>query len=1093
MRCPHCQHDNPEGARFCNDCAQPLPSRMDVPMHAASPGVAIPKHLAEKIIGSQLALEGERKQISVLFADMKGSMELLAGRDPEEARNILDPVLEQMMEAVHYYEGTVNQVMGDGIMALFGAPIAHEDHAVRACCAALRMQATVERHSEGLRRAGATPVEIRVGVNSGEVVVRSISSDLHMDYTAVGQTTHLAARMEQMASASSILITAETLRLAQGTMLANPLGPIRVAGLREPVNAYELIGVGPARSRLQAAATRGLGRFVGRDREMGALASAIDLAARGHGQIVTVIGEAGVGKSRLLHEFVHGSGTCGWLVLETGCVSYGKTKGYLPVIDALKTYFAIEERDDGRRVRDRVTGKLLSLDRSLEPTLPALWALLDVLPEEDPWQRLDPGQRRQAIVDALKRLVLRECQVQPVVLVFEDLQWVDAESRAVLDTLVEGLPTAKLLLLVSCRPEAGHPRGQKTHYQQLHLDPLPRASAEELLDALLGQASDLHDLRQHLIERTEGNPFFIEESVSALAETGALAGDQGAYRLGRAVEASKVPATVQAILAARIDRLAPDDKQLLQAAAVVGKDVPFALLRSIAGVAEDVLRATLVRLQAAEFLYEAALFPDLEYTFKHALTHEVSYASLLGERRRELHARVVAAIEALYRDRIGEHSEWLAHHALRGGLKGKAISYLNDAGTKAVMRSAHREATGFFEEALALVAGLPETRETLASALESLTGLGPALMAIKGGWDRDVEACYTKALDLCDRLGETSRRFPVLFGLWGCHYSRGEHERARELAVGLMRVAGEDDEYMRLEARHSLWSTEIAVGRPTEALPHLEQGHLLYRQYERSAWWIYGTHDPGVCCYQMGAIGAWLLGNFDQARDDAVRGLQLARRVRHPGTIVLAHQLAAVVYYHLGDRGAANLHAKAASRLGRAHGVMGWPEHASIILARLLVEEGRIDEAIHIAEESLPASLRAGWPWSASISFGLVADIYGRTGQPAKGLDMLRSLEPKHFEGLYGPELHRLYGNLLLAGSPQATDEAETRLRKAAALARERQMKSLELRAAMSLAYLLAPRDRRAARAALSVVDDFREGSEVADLRTARALRGWLG
>lgn len=391
MRCLLCQHDNPEGARFCNDCGQPLLPGMTTPMqHPALSDVAVPTHLPEKIIGSRLAQEGERKQISVLFADIKGSMELLAGRDPEEARKILDPMLEHMMEAVHYYEGTVNQVMGDGIMALFGAPIAHEDHAVRACCAALRMQANVACHSKGLPREGATPVEIRVGVNSGEVVVRSISSDLHMDYSAIGQTTHLAARMEQMANASAILITAETLRLAQGTMLANPLGPLAVAGLREPVEAYELIGVGPARSRLQAAATRGLGRFVGRDAEMGALVGAIDLVGQGHGQFVTIVGEAGVGKSRLLHEFVHGSSTRGWLVLETGCVSYGKAKGYLPVIDALKTYFAIEESDDPGRVRDRVTRKLLSLDPSLEAALAAIWALLHVLPDDDPWQRLDP-------------------------------------------------------------------------------------------------------------------------------------------------------------------------------------------------------------------------------------------------------------------------------------------------------------------------------------------------------------------------------------------------------------------------------------------------------------------------------------------------------------------------------------------------------------------------------------------------------------------------------------------------------------------------------------------------------------------------------
>ena len=1037
-------------------------------------------------------MEGERKQITVLFADMKGSMELLAGRDPEDARRILDPMLEHMMEAVHHYEGTVNQVMGDGIMALFGAPIAHEDHAVRACRAALRMQATAARHSQALRRAGATPIQIRVGVNSGEVVVRSISSDLQVDYTAVGQATHLAARMEQMARPSSILITAETLRLVHGTMQVKPLGPMRVTGLHDPVDAYELVAAGPLRSRLQAAAIRGLGRFVGRDAETGVLRSAIDLARQGRGQIVMVVGEAGVGKSRLLHEVVHGDATDGCLVLVAGCVSYGKSKGYLSVINLLKSYFAIEERDDAHRLRDRVAEKLVALDPSLVNALPALLALMDALPEASPWQYLDPGQRRQAIFDALKRLVLRECQFQPVVLVFEDLHWADAESLAVLDTLAEDLPAARLVLLASCRPEAGHPWQQEAACRQLRLDPLPPASAEELLDTLLGQASELRGLRQQVIERTEGNPLFIEECISSLAETGVLAGDPGAYRLGRAMAALKVPATVQAILAARIDRLAPDDKQLLQAAAVIGKDVPLALLQSIAGLDEETLRSTLVRLQAAEFLYDAALFPDLEYTFKHTLTHEVSYAGLLGERRRELHARVVAAIENVHQDRIDEHVERLAHHALRGGLKEKAIAYLNEAGTKAVMRSAYAEAVGLFEEALSLVASLPEARETLISALELLTGLGPALRASKGAWDPDVQTCYARALDLCERLGLASESFPLLFGLWACHHSRGEYEQAKEVATRLLQVAGNGNDHMKLEARHASWSTAIAAGRPADALPHLKQGDQLYRQHERSAWWVHGTHDPGVCCHQMGAIGAWLLGNFDQARDGVMRGVQLARLVHHSFTTVLAHHFAAVIYYHCGERGAAILHAKAASSLGHAHGVMGWPEHASIILARLLVDEGRTDEAVRLAEDSLPAALRAGWPWSAGISFGLVADLYGQAGQPAKGLDMLRSLEPKHYAGLYGPELHRLHARLLLAGTPQASDEAEMRLRAAVTLARERRMKSLELRAAMSLAYFLAPRDRRAARAALSVVDDFREGSEVADIRTARTLRDWL-
>ena len=577
---------------------------------AREPLAYTPPYLAEKILTSRSALAGERKQVTVLFADLKGSMELLADRDPEEARQLLDPVLERMMAAVHRYEGTVNQVMGDGIMALFGAPIAHEDHAVRACYAALAMQEAIRRYSEEVRRGHGLEVQIRVGLNSGEVVVRAIGNDLHMDYSAIGQTTHLAARMEQLAPPGSIRLTAETLRLAEGWVQVTPLGPVPVKGLPAPVEVCELVGAGPARTRLQAFAARGLTPFVGRQAELAALHQALEQAEAGHGQVVAVIGEPGVGKTRLFHEFTHASRTQGWLLLESSSTSYGKATPYLPVIDLLKAYFQLEDRDDGRRMREKLTGRLLTLDPALGPTLPAFLALLEVPVEDPAWQALDPSQRRQRTLDALKRLLLRESQVQPLLLVFENLHWIDAETQAFLDGLVESLPAARLLLLVNYRPEYQHGWGTKTYYTQLRLDPLPPASAEALLQSLLGDDAGLEPLKQRLIERTQGNPFFLEESVRTLVETQVLVGDQGAYRLARALPSIQVPATVQAVLAARIDRLPPEEKQLLQTAAVIGTEVPLALLQAMAEVPEEPLRLGLTHLQAAEFLYETRLFPE---------------------------------------------------------------------------------------------------------------------------------------------------------------------------------------------------------------------------------------------------------------------------------------------------------------------------------------------------------------------------------------------------------------------------------------------------------------------------------------------------
>jgi class 3 adenylate cyclase len=606
MKCVQCQHENRPAAKFCEECAAPLArvcTNCGAPLsvtakfcsecaHPAgrgaqaaaqrfgAPEVYTPKHLVEKILTSKGALEGERKQVTVLFADVKGSMELLADRDPEEVGKLLDPVRQHMMEAVHRYEGTVNQVMGDGIMALFGAPLAHEDHAVRACYAALRMQEALRRYADDARRAHGVEVQIRVGLNSGEVVVRTVGGDLRMDYTAVGQTTNLAARMEQLALPGTVRLTAETVRLAEGYVEVRSLGPIPVKGLPEPIELFELTGAGTARTRLQAAALRGLTRFVGRDAEIESLRRALGHAAAGRGQVVAIVGEAGVGKSRLTHEFTHSHRVQGWLLLEASSVSHGQAMSYLSVIDLLKSYFKIGERDDHREMRAKVLGRVLGLDRALEPLLLALLALLDVPIEDGAWESLDPTQRRQRTLDAVKRLLLRESQVQPLLLVFEDLHWIDGETQALLDSLAASLGSARLVLLVTYRPGYEHRWGSLTAYSQLRLDALPAESAADLLAALLGADPGLAPLTQMLVKR--GNPFFLEETVRTLVETGALAGERGAYRLTRPVETLQVPATVQTILAARIDRLPPEEKRLLQAASVIGKDVPYALLTAIA-------------------------------------------------------------------------------------------------------------------------------------------------------------------------------------------------------------------------------------------------------------------------------------------------------------------------------------------------------------------------------------------------------------------------------------------------------------------------------------------------------------------------------
>jgi class 3 adenylate cyclase/tetratricopeptide (TPR) repeat protein len=835
MKCPRCQHENPLGQKFCGECGARLamacascgasnppgqkfcgecgaglaPEAAGKPV---SPESYTPRHLAEKILTSKAALEGERKQVTVLFADLKGSMELLADRDPEEARKILDPVVERMMEAVHRYEGTVNQVMGDGIMALFGAPLAHEDHAVRACYAALRMQEHIRRYADQARRAHGAMVHVRVGLNSGEVVVRAIGSDLHMDYTAVGQTTHLAARMEQMAMPGSILITAETLALAEGYVEVEPLGPVPIKGLPAPVDAYELRGAGRVRTRLQASAARGLSRFVGRDAEMEQLRAAQEQAASEHGQVVAVVGEPGVGKSRLFYEFVHSHRTKGWLVLESAAVSYGKATAYLPVIDLLKAYFRVEARDDARTVTEKVGGKVLMLDRALEDTIPALLALLDILPEDSAFHVLEPPDRRRRTLHAIKALLLRESRMQPLVVVFEDLHWIDGETQTILDSLIDSVAAAPILLLVNYRPEYQHTWGHRACYRQLRIDPLKGESADELLRALLGTHPSLEPLKRLLADRTQGNPFFLEESVRGLLEVGALAGERGGLRLTRPVAALQMPASVQALLASRIDRLATEDKQLLEIAAAIGRDVPLPLLTAVAGDEAGALQERLGRLQGAEFLYETRLFPEPEYTFKHALTHDVAYSGLVLEHRRSVHAQIADAIERLHAGRLEEHIEALAHHTFRAERWVSATRLLRQAGERAQARYANQEAASFYEQSLVALSHLPEGQDRTCQALEIRSWLRRATVQLA---DFRTFRAHFEAME-ADAVALGDERWRALVLAWRSEFLRatGDHAAAETTA----------GQALAMLRSHEGYAVEMAAAGFQLALTHIGQG-----------------------------------------------------------------------------------------------------------------------------------------------------------------------------------------------------------------------------------------------------------------------------
>ena len=822
---------------------------------------------------------------------------------------------------------------------------------------------------------------------------------------------------------------------------------------------------------------------------------ALAQARTGHGQVVALMGEAGVGKSRLVHECVHSHRTQGWRVLESASVSYGKATPYFPVMDLLKRYCHVDDGDDARTIRAKITGQVVTLDPALQDAVPALLALLDAVPDDSPFLQLDPPQRRQRTLDGLKRVLLRESQVQPLLLVFEDLHWIDTETQALLDRLVESLPTARLLLLVNYRPEYQHPWGSKTSYSQLRFDPLAPESAQALLQALLGDDASLAPLTPLLITRTEGNPFFLEESVRTLVETQVLVGERGAYRLTQALPSIQVPATVQAVLAARIDRLPPEEKHLLQAAAVIGKDVPAALLQATEEVPWEAVQRSLAHLQAVEFLYETRLFPALEYTFKHALTQEVAYNAVLLERRRSLHERAAQAIEGLFAERLPEHYNALAHHYSRSGNATKAVDYLHRAGQQAVERSAYADAVSHLTAALDLLSTLPETCERSQQELGLQITLGMALRNTRGQAAPDVERLYTRARELCELVGEPPQLFRVLWGLWQVYNSRGDYQTMLALGEQLLSLAQSlDDPDLLLEAHHALWTSLFTSGELAAARTHQEQGLRLYEpQRHRAHAALYSGHDPGVCCRYRSGVCLWLLGYPDQAVASSKAALALAQQLAHPLSLALALYWAAMLHHLRREGPLTQAHAEALMTIATDQGL---PEHvaqAMPLLGWALATRGHGEEGIMQLQQGLASYQATGAARDRPYYLALLAEASAQSGQTAKGLEALAEALARLGKSQvqwWEAEMHRLRGELLLQHAVAQPGEAEACFQQALAVAHRQQAKSLELRAAMSLSRLWQQQGKRAeARELLAPIYGwFTEGFDTADLQEAKAL-----
>jgi class 3 adenylate cyclase/tetratricopeptide (TPR) repeat protein len=950
LSCAGCGAELRPQARFCDGCGAPVAKAAAEPQPVRD---YTPRHLVDKVLANRSALEGERKQVTVLFADVKGSLELSRSVDPEVWHSILDRFFSVLAESVHRFEGTVNQYTGDGIMALFGAPIAHEDHAQRACYAALQMREDLAPVVRDVKREHALGFSTRVGIHSGEVVVGKIGDDLRMDYTAQGATVGLAARMEQLASPDTIYLSSATARFVEGYFALEDLGEFPVKGLDAPERVHQLTGVGEIRTRFEVSRARGLTRFVGRDADMSTIDAALE-ASRETGQVVGVVAPAGTGKSRLCFEFLERCRAQGIPVIEGHAVSHGKNIPFLPMLEVFRAYYGITPEDDPRTVREKIAGRLLLLDENFRDALPVVFEAFGAPDPARPMPPMDSEQQQRLLFAVLRRVTQGEGEL--FVAFLDDLHWMDPTSELFLEQWVDAVPAGKALLLVNFRPEFHAEWMQRSWYRQIALAPLGPEAIQELLDDLLGTDPSIRGLAERVHERTGGNPFFTEEVVQGLIESGKLEGTRGAYRLVEPVENLEIPASVQSLLASRIDRLADREKHVLQAAAVLGKTFTEPLLESIADVPHEELRAALDALKRGEFVYEQALFPVAEYAFKHPLTQEVALGSQLGERRKQLHARAAEALERVHADRLDENAALLAHHWEGADRPREAARWQRRAAEWVRGRDAV-QAIRHWQRVRELAGRLDEDEEAGRLALEACS-----TVAIQGGWRlglaSDEMAAVTKqGRALAERFGDRSALVRITVAEATRKGVAGELQSYYEGAREAGRLIDDSVDFeTRLVAQHQVAYASHAMGRFPEALREIEKAGALAGGDPRAGIEGFGFSIPIWSVHMTGLAVSWL-GRLDEGAEQTRLAIQKAREGDLRENLGWALGNAVIAAWHAGApvAGLPEPRAAALESIEIAEGLGSRYSHAVGVyyLAMAHLTAGSFEEAAKTAAEGI--------------------------------------------------------------------------------------------------------------------------------------------
>ena len=1044
MRCPTCQFENREGAKFCSDCGfrfeincpkcgkkirsgskfcdecgEKLADPLEPPfLDYTQPQSYTPKFLADKILTSRSSIEGERKLVTVLFADVANYTSMAENLDPEDVHKIMDGCFQILMDQVHKYEGTINQFTGDGVMSLFGAPLAHEDHAQRACYAALAIQEGLKEYGEKLKNKLEVQFRMRIGLNSGPVIVGSIGNDLRMDYTAIGDTSNLAARLQSNAKPGGILISEQTYRLAKDYFEFESAGSIQIKGKKQPQDAWRLIKTTEVETRISAAVAKGLSKFVGRKKEIEALQEAFEKARSGKSQVVGIVGEAGVGKSRLLLELKNVLSKSEYTYLEGHCLHYGASTPYLPILGALRSYIGIKEGEQESVIKARMQEKILGLDKNLKSTIPPLQEMLALKVEDEYYIRLEPKQKRERIFEAIRDLLIRAAQQKPLILAIEDLHWIDKTTEDFLNYLIGWLAKARIFLILLYRPEYTHTWGSKSYYFKIGVDQLSIDTSTDLVKSILDDGELVPELKELILSRTSGNPLFVEELTHTLLENGSIQKRDNQYVLSSTFSDIKVPDTIQGIISARIDRLEDSLKRIMQVASVIGREFAYRILGAIIEMKEE-LKVNLRNLQELEFIYEKDLFPELEYIFKHALTQEVAYNSLLLERRREIHEKIGKAMEDIYADRLEEFYEILSYHYSKSDDLKKAFYYLKLSGKKALQSYSLWESFRFYREAVIILNKLPETKEREKKLLElTLLTYGP--MRLLGFPENSLQILH-EGERLSKKIGDRKSCALISNYLGSCYLFKGDPPLAKKYQENALYEAEQlDDLDLLIPISLELCSTYSYPGE-FHRVPELAfKAISLIEKSHREKDYFGQPRNPYANFQSVSGLSLAALGKFREGEQLLHKSLSFSRELDDLFALAIVEYQYGMFFIFLGDGAKAVNHQQKAVKLlekiqyflilGFSKAMLGWGYY---LLGDYKTARNHIERARRVDTDG---GLTYGFP----MYYSILSELHYAVGDSNKAMDLAK--KGLNYSQNFKQKIWEAYSSLVLARAMIKTD-----------------------------------------------------------------------